>query len=187
VATTASDARERLAYDYLQAWNGHDPAAVAAFFAPDALYDDRGAGETARGRDAIRAHAGRVMRAVPDLRFELVRVAHGADFFSSSSDAIRTCSGQESGRARDFSCAEWRCEMTHRADLFGLAATGRRACSAGIDVATLDQRELITHLVSYYDGAPRSCAAWDCCLSAAAASSAPCCGSRRCAAAASGA
>jgi steroid delta-isomerase-like uncharacterized protein len=165
VATTASDARERLAYDYLQAWNGHDPAAVAAFFAPDALYDDRGAGETARGRDAIRAHAGRVMRAVPDLRFELVRVAHGADF----------------------SCAEWRCEMTHRADLFGLAATGRRACSAGIDVATLDQRELITHLVSYYDGAPRSCAAWDCCLSAAAASSAPCCGSRRCAAAASGA
>lgn len=165
MATTASDARERLAYDYLQAWNGHDPAAVAAFFAPDALYDDRGAGETARGRDAIRAHAGRVMRAVPDLRFELVRVAHGADF----------------------SCAEWRCEMTHRADLFGLAATGRRACSAGIDVATLDQRELITHLVSYYDGAPRSCAAWDCCLSAAAASSAPCCGSRRCAAAASGA
>jgi steroid delta-isomerase-like uncharacterized protein len=165
VATTASDARERLAYDYLQAWNGHDPAAVAAFFAPDALYDDRGAGETARGRDAIRAHAGRVMRAVPDLRFELVRVAHGADF----------------------SCAEWRCEMTHRADLFGLAATGRRACSAGIDVATLDEQELITHLVSYYDGAPRSCAAWDCCLSAAAASSAPCCGSRRCAAAASGA
>jgi predicted ester cyclase len=71
------------------------------------------------------------MRAFPDLRFELVRVAHGADF----------------------SCAEWRCEMTHRGELFGLRATRRRLSSAGIDVATLDDQSRITHLASHYDGA----------------------------------
>ncbi len=33
---------------YLEAWNAHDPDAVAAFFTADAVYDDRGAGEVAR-------------------------------------------------------------------------------------------------------------------------------------------
>jgi steroid delta-isomerase-like uncharacterized protein len=123
--------RERLTVDYLGAWNSHDPDAVAAFFAPSATYDDRGASEVASGREAIRAHAAAVMAAFPDLRFELVRVAHG----------------------EGFSAGEWRAQMTHRGSLFRLAATGRRAESAGVDVATLDDDGLITHLVSYYDGA----------------------------------
>src|SRR5919106_386051 len=117
MAHTAT-ARQQLAHDYLGAWNSHDAGAIAAFFAPDARYDDCGAGEVASGREAIRAHAQRVLEAFPDLRFEVVRVAHG----------------------EDFSCAEWRCEMTHRGELFGLDATGRRASSAGIDIATLDDQ-----------------------------------------------
>ena len=60
---------------YLEAWNPHDPDAVAAFFTPDAVYDDRGAGEVARGSAAIRAHAARVLEAFPDLRFEISRPA----------------------------------------------------------------------------------------------------------------
>ena len=116
---------------YQEAWNSREPAAVAAFFAPGATYDDRGAGELAEGREAIEAHAASVMAAFPDLRFEVVRAAHGDDF----------------------TAGEWRATMTHRGELSGLAATGRRLTSAGVDVATLGEDGLITHLVSYYDGA----------------------------------
>jgi hypothetical protein len=43
--------------------------------------------------------------------------------------------------------------MTHRAAIDGLRATGRVVESAGVDVATLDDRGRIVHLASYYDGA----------------------------------
>jgi steroid delta-isomerase-like uncharacterized protein len=123
--------RDALAERYLAAWNAHDSEAVATFFAPDAVYDDRGADELARGRDAIHAHVRAVVQAFPDIRFELVRLAHGSDF----------------------TCAEWTCRMTHLGDLFGLAPTGRTVTSAGVDVVTLDQGGAIVHLVSHYDGA----------------------------------
>ena len=123
--------RERLMDAYLAAWNSGDPDAVAAFFAVDAVYDDRGAAEKAPGRGAIRAHLAAVMAAFPDLRFEIVRNAH----------------------VGDVSWGEWRAAMTHRGNLFGLAATGRRIGSAGVDVARLGDDGLITELISYYDGA----------------------------------
>jgi C-1 hydroxylase len=125
------DRRDEIAERYLAAWNAHDADAVAAFFAPDAVYDDRGAAQVADGRDAILAHVRAVVGAFPDLRFELIRLAHGADF----------------------TCAEWTCRMTHLGDLSGLAPTGRGLTTAGVDVATLEPDGAITHLVSYYDGA----------------------------------
>jgi steroid delta-isomerase-like uncharacterized protein len=116
---------------YLEAWNSHEPDAVASFFAPGAVYDDRGAGTVARGVDAIRDHVASVQAAFPDLRFELVRAAHG----------------------EDFTAGEWRARMTHRGELDGLRATGRAIESEGVDVATLDGEGRVEHLVSYYDGA----------------------------------
>ena len=50
---------------YLEAWNLHDPEAVATFFAPDAVYDDRGAGRVMGGIAAIRAHVARVQSSFP--------------------------------------------------------------------------------------------------------------------------
>jgi steroid delta-isomerase-like uncharacterized protein len=123
--------RERLMLDYLAAWNARDSARVASFFAEDAVYDDRGAAAVARGPDEIRAHAARVHAAFPDLRFELLRAAHGDSF----------------------TAGEWRSRMTHRGEIDGLAATGRVVESAGVDVASVDAEGRITHLVSYYDGA----------------------------------
>jgi steroid delta-isomerase-like uncharacterized protein len=123
--------RERLMGEYLAAWNARDAERIASFFTDDAVYDDRGAGVVARGRDQIRAHASRVHTAFPDLRFELVRAAHG----------------------EDFSAGEWRSRMTHNGSFDGLAPTGRLVESSGVDVATLDADERIVHLVSYYDGA----------------------------------
>jgi steroid delta-isomerase-like uncharacterized protein len=130
-APPAAERRAGLNEAYLSAWNSHDAEAVGAFFAPGALYDDRGAGEVARGPEEIAAHAERVFGAFPDLRFEIKRIGEG----------------------EDFSAGEWRATMTHEGDLFGLAATGRRLTAEGVDVATFGGDDLITHLVSYYDGA----------------------------------
>jgi len=132
MATIASTDRDQLAKSYVAAWNSHDADAIAAFFTEHAVYDDRGAGEVARGRPAIRAHVANVLRAFPDLSFELVRSAHG----------------------EGFSAAEWTCRMTHRGALDGLGPTGREIESAGVDVATLaPDGATVTHLTSYYDGA----------------------------------
>jgi steroid delta-isomerase-like uncharacterized protein len=124
-------AREALMQAYLEAWNLHDPDAVVAFFATDAVYDDRGADVVCRGIFEIRAHVAAVEAAFPDIRFELVRSAHGSDF----------------------TAAEWTATMTHEGELDELAASGRQVKAAGIDVATLDEHSRISHLASYYDGA----------------------------------
>ena len=136
MAATAADSvkrpdREALQQGYVEAWNAHDPDAVASFFTEDATYDDRGAAEVATGRAEIRDHAAAVMAGFPDLRFEVVRTAHGDRF----------------------SAAEWRAEMTHAGSYSGLAASGRKVVSEGVDVATLDDAGKVTHLVSHYDGA----------------------------------
>jgi steroid delta-isomerase-like uncharacterized protein len=123
--------RERLMHDYLGAWNRRDADAIAAFFTEDAVYEDRGAGTVARGRDQIRAHAARVHAGFPDLHFELVRAAHGDDF----------------------TAGEWHSRMTHDGDFEGLAPSGRAVESSGVDVATIDDEDRIVHLASYYDGA----------------------------------
>jgi steroid delta-isomerase-like uncharacterized protein len=116
---------------YLEAWNDRDPARIASFFTDDAVYEDRGAGAVFHGPAEIAAHAARVHAGFPDLEFELVRAAHGDDF----------------------TAGEWRSRMTHSGSFEGLAATGRMVQSAGVDVATVDERGRIRHLVSFYDGA----------------------------------
>jgi steroid delta-isomerase-like uncharacterized protein len=123
--------RQGLMRDYLAAWNDRDAGRIASFFAPDAVYDDRGAGAVLNGPEEIRAHAARLHAAFPDLSFELVRAAHGDGF----------------------TAGEWRSRMTHRGEIEGLAPTGRVVESAGVDVATLDAEGRIAHLASYYDGA----------------------------------
>src|SRR5919204_444663 len=52
--------QQRLEDVYIAAWNSHDPDAVAAFFAPDAVYDDRGPARVACGREEIRDHVATV-------------------------------------------------------------------------------------------------------------------------------
>jgi steroid delta-isomerase-like uncharacterized protein len=123
--------REELMRAYLGAWNDRDAERIASFFSDAAVYEDHGAGATARGRDGIRDHAARVHAGFPDLRFELVRAAHGGDF----------------------TAGEWRSVMTHGGDFEGLAATGRVVESSGVDVATLSDDGRIVRLDSYYDGA----------------------------------
>jgi steroid delta-isomerase-like uncharacterized protein len=123
--------RKELMNAYLSAWNDRDAARIASFFSDGAVYADHGAGATAVGRDQIREHAVRVHAGFPDLRFELVRAAHGDDF----------------------TAGEWGSVMTHLGDFDGLASTGRVVESHGVDIATLDGEGRIVRLDSYYDGA----------------------------------
>src|SRR4051812_21678821 len=96
--------RAELMQAYLDAWNSHNPDRVADFFALEGVYDDRGADVVARGQADISDHIDAVMMAFPDLEFELVRALHGDDSIGG----------------------EWAATMTHRGELDGLSATGRR-------------------------------------------------------------
>jgi C-1 hydroxylase len=114
-----------------EAWNTHDPDAVAACYAADAVSRDVTITEALHGRAAIRNAAAMYMHAFPDIQFEIRRVV---------------CD-------RDVVCEEWRATATHRGDLMGLAATGRRAETAGCNVMRLGDDARIHAETTYWDAA----------------------------------
>ena len=62
-----------LAQRWADAWNSHDPDAVAALFTRDALFEDLPFGVVAHGVDEIRAAAVGFFTAVPDLQITVVK------------------------------------------------------------------------------------------------------------------
>jgi steroid delta-isomerase-like uncharacterized protein len=54
---------------YNDAWNAHDLDAIMALHAPDMVFDNHTAGESAEG-DAVRGHIGSIFETWPDIRFE---------------------------------------------------------------------------------------------------------------------
>jgi steroid delta-isomerase-like uncharacterized protein len=113
------------------AWNSHNPDAVARCYAPDAVSWDVTLSEPLHGRTAIRNAAAMYLRAFPDIRFEIRRVA-------CDSDVV---------------CEEWRATGTHTGDLMGLAATGRRVKSIGCNVMLLGASGSIEAETTYWDAA----------------------------------
>ena len=61
-----------LAQRWADAWNSHDPDAVAALFTRDALFEDVPFGVIAHGTEEIRAVAGFFFTVVPDLHISVV-------------------------------------------------------------------------------------------------------------------
>jgi len=53
---------------YNEAWNAHDLDAIMALHAPDMVFDNHTAGESATGED-VRAHIGSIFETWPDLEF----------------------------------------------------------------------------------------------------------------------
>jgi steroid delta-isomerase-like uncharacterized protein len=64
-----SEAIER----YNEAWNAHDVDAIVAMHAPDMVFANHTAGESASGED-VRAHIAQIFESWPDLRFETRRL-----------------------------------------------------------------------------------------------------------------
>jgi steroid delta-isomerase-like uncharacterized protein len=58
---------------YNDAWNAQDLDAIVAMHAPDMVFANHTAGETASG-EAVRGHIARIFEAWPDMRFETRRL-----------------------------------------------------------------------------------------------------------------
>ena len=100
---------------YNQAWNDHDLDAIMSMHAPDMVFENHTAGESAQG-DEVRRHIGRIFESWPDLRFETRRLYVG--------DGVVT--------------QEWTASATHsnRMTRGNLVAepTGRKVEWRGVDV-----------------------------------------------------
>ena len=58
---------------YNDAWNAHDVNAIVAMHAPDMVFANHTAGESASG-DEVRGHIGSIFETWPDIRFETTRL-----------------------------------------------------------------------------------------------------------------
>jgi steroid delta-isomerase-like uncharacterized protein len=111
------------------AWNAHDPDAVAAVFAEDAVLREAGRPDEVRGRAAIRTRAAALLAAFPDFRLDrLVLVVDG-----------------------DRHADRWIMTGTHQGELFGIPPTGRPVRVEGATFTRLGADGLVTEDVHYVD------------------------------------
>ncbi len=71
-----SDSPEALAgaiARYNEAWNGHDLDAIMSMHAPDMVFENHTAGESAQGED-VRGHIGSIFETWPDINFSTRRL-----------------------------------------------------------------------------------------------------------------
>jgi len=59
---------------YNDAWNSHDLDAIISMHAPDMVFENHTAGESAKGSDEVRKHIGSIFESWPDLHFETRRL-----------------------------------------------------------------------------------------------------------------
>ncbi len=59
---------------YNDAWNAHDLDAIMAMHAPDMVFENHTAGESAEGPEEVRSHIAAIFESWPDLRFETRRL-----------------------------------------------------------------------------------------------------------------
>src|SRR5215213_1846863 len=63
------DTLEQAIVRYNEAWNAHDLDAIMAMHAPDMVFENHTAGESAEG-EAVREHVGSIFETWPDIHFE---------------------------------------------------------------------------------------------------------------------
>jgi steroid delta-isomerase-like uncharacterized protein len=59
---------------YNEAWNDHDLDAIISMHAPDMVFENHTAGESAQGPEKVREHIGAIFESWPDLHFETRRL-----------------------------------------------------------------------------------------------------------------
>jgi steroid delta-isomerase-like uncharacterized protein len=111
------------------AWNAHDPDAVAAVFAEDAVQRDAGNPEERRGRAAIRDQAAAILAAFPDFRLDRLELVVDGDHHAD----------------------RWVATGTHQGELFGMAPTGRRVRVEGATFTRLGVHGLVVEDVHFWD------------------------------------
>lgn len=111
------------------AWNAHDPDAVAAVFAEDAVLLEAGSPNVLRGRAAIRERAVALLTAFPDFRLERLDLLIDGE------------------RHAD----RWIMTGTHRGPLFGIPATGRSVRVEGATFTRMGAHGLVVEDVHFAD------------------------------------
>jgi steroid delta-isomerase-like uncharacterized protein len=116
---------------YNQAWNDHDLDAIMSMHAPDMVFENHTAGESAEG-EVVREHIGAIFETWPDIRFDTRRLY--------VRDGVVT--------------QEWTASATHtntmrRGDLVA-EPTGRKVEWRGVDVIPFEDG-LITRKDVYSD------------------------------------
>ena len=114
---------------YLDAWNAHDPAAVARYMADDAVYEDVALGRVLHGPSEIAAFVEEATRASSDFRFEEVSL------FTAGGDYAN----------------EWIMIGTNDREVPGVPATGRSFRVRGASVGKLDTSGRIVANRDYYN------------------------------------
>ena len=114
---------------YLDAWNAHDPVAVARYMADDAIYEDVALGRVLHGPSEIAAFVEEATRASSDFRFEEVSL------FTAGSDYAN----------------EWIMTGTNDRPVQGVSATGRSFRARGASVGKLDRSGRIVENRDYYN------------------------------------
>jgi len=103
---------------YFDAWNAHDPEAVAAAFTEDGTYTDPTVGQPPLNGEALAEHARALFTGFPDLTFEILRAQ------------------PHDNGTRGATAASWLMRGTNTGPLRGLAPTGRAVALRGVDVIT---------------------------------------------------
>ena len=117
--STAAARLEDVIAAYNAAWNAHDVEAIGALHAPDMVFENHTAGESAEG-EAVREHVGAIFETWPDITFSTRRLY-----------------------VRDgLVVQEWTAEATHanemrRGDLVA-EPTGKKITWDGLDVIPFD-------------------------------------------------
>ena len=114
---------------YLDAWNQHDPAAVATYMAEDGVYEDVALGRVLRGPSEVASFVEEATRSSSDFRFEVVSL------FTTGNDYA----------------TEWILVGTNDRDLPGLPATGRTFRVRGASVGRIDSEGKILGNRDYYN------------------------------------
>jgi steroid delta-isomerase-like uncharacterized protein len=111
------------------AWNAHDPDAVAAVYAPDAVVRDVGSADPLTGREAIRARAADLLVAFPDFGLRQLDLVVGED-----ANADR-----------------WEATGTHEGAFLAIEATGNRIQVEGATFSRFDADGLVVEDVNFWD------------------------------------
>ena len=123
-----SSSAEGLVEDWASVWSSHDVAKVLSIFTDDCVYEDVTMGVVNHGKTELATFARDIFGAFPDFTLQL-----------TSQFAAGSWAG-----------AEWTMSATHKGDLPGLPATGKRFSIRGATVFEL-QGEKIRRVSDYWN------------------------------------
>jgi steroid delta-isomerase-like uncharacterized protein len=106
--------------DVVAAWNSHDTEKTISFYTDDIVYEDLAFGQIKRGKEELRALVNSTFAMVPDTNFEVKSSFISGDWF----------------------CSEWVWSGTHKGNMPGLPATGKRFSIRGVSVGELKEGKI---------------------------------------------